>query len=430
MAGRTNNSRSAAQFKTTTLPSGVKVMSELLPGVRSISLGIWVNVGSRDESQSENGLSHFIEHLVFKGTGKRNARQIAASLENIGGSLNAFTSKEHTCFVARVLDSHLEAAIDVLADLVSGPTFTAGNIRLEKGVVCEEIKESDDTPSERIHDNFSLAFWKKHPLGQTILGSQANITGMTRKRICDFYKSHYRADSIVVAAAGSVSHQKLVKLVKEKLTLDSGTNAPYQEPVYADQKTFAIEPTEGLQTHLCLGFPGLAYASSQRAEAMTLHALLGGGMSSILFQKIREQLGLAYSVYSFHDFHFDSGLFGVYLGTDKVNVRQAFDTVLAEMRKLKKRKQSAQRIEEVKAQLKGQFVIGMEGTSNRMSRIARTELMGGTYLTIKETLKRIDRVKPAHILEMANRLIDEDRMAVAVLGPVDSKSFANIANVK
>ena len=225
MAGRTKSSNSATQFKTTTLPSGVKVMSELLPGVRSISLGIWVNVGSRDETADQNGLSHFIEHLVFKGTRQRNARQIAASLENIGGSLNAFTSKEHTCFVARVLDSHLEAAVDVLADLVSQPTFTAGNIRLEKGVVCEEIKEADDTPSDRIHDNFAQAFWKNHPLGQTILGSQKNISAMSRKRIVDFYKHHYRADSIVIAAAGSVSHRKLVKLVKEKLNLGRGSRS-------------------------------------------------------------------------------------------------------------------------------------------------------------------------------------------------------------
>lgn len=426
MAGTNKTIGSATQFKTTTLPSGVKVMSELLPGVRSISLGIWVNVGSRNERSAQNGLSHFIEHLVFKGTGRRNARQIAASLENIGGSLNAFTSKEHTCFVARVLDSHLDDAVDVLADLTSRPTFTAANIRLEKGVVCEEIKEAHDTPSDRIHDNFASAFWKDHSLGQTILGEQDTILSMTRKRIVDFYKHHYRAESIVVAAAGSVSHRKLVKLVKDKLNLPDGKNGPYELPVYSDQKTVAIERTNGLQTHLCLGFPGLPFASPSRAAAMTLHALLGGGMSSILFQKIREQLGLAYSVYTFHDFHYDAGLFGAYLGTDKAHVRQAFDTVLAEMKKLKRRKQSVKRIEEVKAQLKGQFVIGMEGTSNRMSRIARTELMGGQYLTMKETLKKIDQVTPSQVLEMANRLIDEDKMAVSVLGPIDAKSFADV----
>ena len=217
-----------------------------------------------------------------------------------------------------------------------------------------------------------------------------------------------------------------MSLVKEKLDLGNGETKQYQPPVYSENKTVAIEPTEGLQTHLCLGFPGLPYASRDRTTVMTLHALLGGGMSSILFQKIREQLGLAYSVYTFHDFHIDAGLFGAYLGTDKAHVRQAFDTVLSEMRKLKKRKMPSLRIDEVKAQLKGQFVLGMEGTSNRMSRIARTELMGGEYLTMKETLKKIDRVKPAHLLELANRLIDEDRMTVAVLGPVDSESFSNV----
>ena len=427
MPSNRNLAAEAVKYKTTTLPSGLKIMSEFLPGVRSISLGIWVNVGSRNERPDENGLSHFIEHLVFKGTNKRSARQIAASLESLGGSLNAFTSKEHTCFVARVLDAHLEQAVDVLADMASAPKFATADIYLEKGVVCEEIKEAHDTPSDKIHDNFAAAFWKNHPLGQTILGSQKNISSLTRKRITDFYHRNYRTSSVVVAAAGSVSHTKLVKLISEKLDLPNGAASSYLAPLYPESRTVEIETTDALQTHLCLGFPGLAYHTDDRAAAMALHALLGGGMSSILFQKIREKLGLAYTVYTFHDFHFDAGLFGAYLGTDKVHVRKAFDTVLEEMRKVKQRKQSTARIDEIKAQIKGQFVLGMEGTSSRMSRIARVELMGGRYLTMKETLKRIDQVTPAAVLDMANRLIDEDKMAVAVLGPVNSKSFAHVA---
>ncbi len=271
-------------FQKTTLANGVRVLSESLPGVRSIALGVWIDVGSRDEKPDENGLSHFIEHLVFKGTKKRTALQIANAIESRGGSLNAFTSKEHTCFVARALKSDLENSLDVLIDLATRPKFTAGDIKLEKGVVLEEIKESIDTPSDRIHDNFANAFWGKHSLGQTILGPQDNIAGMSRKRIVDYYKKHYRAGSVIVSATGAISHARLVKLVKEKLDLPDGTSALSVTPEHIEKKTIALEPTKGLQTHLCLGFPGLPYSSPDRATVMILHALLGGGMSSILFQ--------------------------------------------------------------------------------------------------------------------------------------------------
>jgi len=413
-------------FQRSTLRSGVRVLSENLPWVRSVSIGIWVDVGSRNERPEENGLSHFIEHLVFKGTKKRSAKQIASSLESRGGSLNAFTSKENTCFVARVLDRHIPEAVDVLADLVSSPTFSQSLMNREKGVICEEIKEAFDTPSDRIHDNFARAFWRNHALGQPILGGQEIISKMTRKRVVNYFQRHYRSNSMVVAASGAITHRRLLQLVRDKLDVSGGVVAIPESPTYTNQRNVTVEQTDGLQTHLCLGFPGLAYTDKQRASAMALHAHLGGGMSSVLFQKIREEKGLAYAVYTFHDFHRDAGLFGAYMATDQTHANQAFDMTLKEMKRVKKKRLTESRLDEVKAQLMGGFIIGMESTSNRMSRLARLEIMSGEYKTIDQTLRSIERIKTSDVLEIANRTIDEDKLALAVLGPVDPKSFDHV----
>ncbi|MDH4158340.1 MAG: insulinase family protein [candidate division Zixibacteria bacterium] len=413
-------------YNKTVLKNGLRVVTEKMPSVRSISLGVWLDVGSRNESAEENGLSHFIEHMLFKGTKTRTARQIAASLESIGGGLNAFTSREQTCYVARILDEHLNIAVDVLADMVCNSTLSPVNLGREKKVICEEIKESLDTPTDYIHDLFARTFWGKHPLGRPIMGSIRNISQMPRHRVTGYLKRNYRAGSTVIAASGFVPHDRLVKLVRGKFRFDEGA-APAPVTAARDRnRNIIFKEDDNQQTHLCLGFPGLDYAADGKTAALVLSLYLGGGMSSVLFQKIREDRGLAYTVYTFMDFYRDSGLFGAYLGTDHRRLKEAADIMLAEFARMKKRRLAPGTLEKAKNQLKGNIVLGMEATQSRMNRLGRQELMYGEFRTLERTLKEIDRVSSSDILELSNRLFDTDRMAIAVLGPADRKALNHV----
>ncbi len=407
--------------------NGLRVLSERVPSVRSISIGVWIDVGSRNEHADETGLSHYIEHLVFKGTKRRNSKEIAASLESIGGVLNAFTSREQTCFTARVLDEYLDEALDVLADITCHATLTQANMNREKQVICEEIKESLDSPMDRIHDLFAEAFWGDHPLGKPILGTYEGIQEMTRGKLMKYVDRNYRAGSIVIAASGSISHAKLLKLVREKFSFATGEVEPFAPANRDNFRKLAIYPADIAQTHFCLGLPGMSFNDPRKMIPMLMASYLGGGMSSVLFQKIREDRGLAYTVYAYHDFFRDSGIFGVYLGTDKKNVRKAYDVTLAELRKMKKKTLSSNNLDQVKAQIKGHLTLGMEGTSNRMSRLGRQEFMLGTYVSLEKTLKAIDKVTPAEIRDVANEYLDESQMSIATLGPIDPKEFDDIA---
>ncbi|MCP4684859.1 MAG: insulinase family protein [bacterium] len=418
--------RDGSLYRKTTLRNGVRVVTERLPSVRSISIGVWFDVGSRNETPEENGLSHFIEHLVFKGTRSRNARQIASALESVGGSLNAFTSREQTCFTARVLDEFLPEAVDVLADITCRATFTPTNMKRERLVICEEIKESLDNPSDLVHDLFAETFWGKHPLGQPIMGTIETMQAMPRARLMKFLNRHYRSGSVVVAASGSISHDRLVKIVREKFDFPPGVadQAPIAERISAPRKI--LQQDNSAQTQFCLGFPGFAYGDRRKMAVMVMSSYLGGGMSSVLFQKIREQRGLAYSVYAYHDFYRDSGIFGVYLGTDQTHVRQAYDLIIAECRRLKKRKLAAETLDQVKAQIKGHLTLGMEATSNRMNRIGRQELITGEYFTLEDALQAIDEVTASDVCEIANLTFDESQIAVTALGPIDKKAFSDV----
>ena len=417
----------AALYRKTTLRNGVRVVTEKLPSVRSISIGVWIDVGSRNEKPDESGLSHFIEHLVFKGTRSRNARQIASALESVGGSLNAFTSREQTCFTARVLDEFLPEAMDVLADITCRATFTPTNINRERLVICEEIKESLDNPSDYVHDLFARTYWGKHPLGQPIMGTIDTMAAMPRARLMKFINRHYRSESIVIAASGSISHDRLVKMVRRKFNFPEGKAEPAPPAERIDAERLVLQSDNSAQTQFCLGFPGLAYADQRKMAMMVLSSYLGGGMSSVLFQKIREQRGLAYSVYAYHDFFRDSGIFGFYLGTDKKYVRKAHDLIITECRRLKKRRLSSNILDKVKAQLKGHLTLGMEATSNRMSRIGRQELLIGEYFTLGQAIDAIDRVTPSDVLGLARLTFDESQIAITALGPVDKKAFADVS---
>jgi len=412
-------------FEKTTLPNGIRVLSERFPAVRSISLGLWIDIGSRNEPDNLAGVCHFVEHMVFKGTKHRTARELASALESIGGSLNAFTSREQTCFTARVTDEYLAEAIDVLADMTCHATLKQSDMTKEKQVISEEIKESIDNPSDFIHDLFQKTYWGNHPLGRPIMGSQKTITALRRADMLRFIHDHYRTGGVVVAAAGAVSHRDLVRLVEKKLSFGKG-EVPKPLPLIAPSDTRSvIQSNDNRQTHFCLGFPGISYNTSDRITALVASVYLGGGMSSVLFHRVRETSGLAYTVYSFSDFYRDGGLFGIYLGTDQTHLRRAFDIVMAECRRLKKKTLSSTDLDKVKAQIRGQIILSMESSSNRMNRIARFELMMGKYQTYHESLREIDRVTPAKVREIANRLFDESRMAIAVLGPAEKNTFSD-----
>lgn len=413
-------------FKKTVLNNGLRVITEKLPSVRSITIGVWIDVGSRNEPQDLGGVSHLIEHMVFKGTKTRNAKQIAASLESIGGHLNAFTSKEQTCYIARILDEHLDQAVDVLSDITCNSTFTPTNLKKEKKVICEEIVETLESPSDLIHDIFSSTYWNGQELGRPILGEADDIINMPRAKILKYMKNNYRNSSIVIAASGSISHDKLVRLVKEKFIFPNGQATQNQPIKVPDNQRFKFVLNNNNQVHLCLGYPGLSYSDKDKIKLLALHSYLGGGMSSLLFQKIREEKGLAYTVYTYLDMYRDNGIFGAYIATDKNNFAQAVDITLKELNKLKKRKIKNDQLDKIKAQLKGNLTLGMESTSSRMNRMARNEIMTGTYNPLSKTLKDIDKITTTDISDLVNRIFDNSKLALAVLGPVNKKMLNDI----
>jgi len=413
-------------YQKTALKNGLRVITEKMPAVRSVSLGVWMDVGSRHERPEQNGVSHFIEHMLFKGTKHRTARQIAAELESIGGNLNAFTSREYTCFAARILDEHLDIAVDVLADITCNATLTLPNIRREKMVVCEEIKEAEDNPSDHIHDLFARTFWGGHPLGQPILGTQKTVTGIKRSQVVDFLRSHYRSGSIVIAAAGCISHTKLVRLVKRKFSFTPGEADKASQAFRSKGKAVKFAPNTNSQTHLCLGYLGLEYGAKEKMAALALNTYLGVGMSSVLFQKIREERGLAYAIYTFHDFYRDAGVFGIYLGTDKKHLKQAVEIILTELERAKKRRLSQAKLDTIKRQMKGQLALGMESSSNRMNRLARQELMLQSYQSYRQMLKGVDKITSSQILELSNRIFDNSAATMVVLGPADKEALDDV----
>jgi len=418
--------RDGGVYRKTILKNGLRVLTERVPGVRSISLGVWVDVGSRCEEASENGLSHFLEHLVFKGTRHRNARNIAESLESLGGSLNAFTTREHTCYTARILDEHLPQAVEIISDLVCRPTLTQINMDRERQVICEEIKEAHDDPTDYIHDLFSETHWERHPLGRPVMGTEKLIKTVPRTALKQYRARGYRTGSVVVAASGSLSHNRLVELIQEKIDLPEGT-AP--KPLLATRKPkphLCFKSEDNAQTQFCLGFPGLPYGHPDRMAMILMSSYLGGGMSSVLFQKIREERGLAYAVYAYHDTFADTGVFTIYLGTDRKHLRKAFDLILIECRKLKKRRLTPTLLDAAKAQVKGHITLAMESTSSRMHRLGRQELLIGKYQSTTDTLREVDRVKDSDILRVANQVLDESQITLVALGPSDPAQFEDI----
>ncbi|MCX6135759.1 MAG: pitrilysin family protein [Ignavibacteriales bacterium] len=407
-------------YRKTVLPNGLRVVSEELNHVRSVSVGVWIDVGSRDESSSMNGISHFIEHMVFKGTANRSVKEIARSIESVGGYMNAFTGKEHTCFYARVLDEHTALAVDVLSDLVRNPTIPEKDLEKEKAVVIEELKNAEDDPDDIIHDYFDKALFGSHPLGNPVIGTEENLRSFSRTDLISYLGSQYIPSNIVLAAAGNVSHEKLVELAEKHFgTMKSNprtrTASRVKPSTYKPERKDYKKPIQ--QAHVCLGTQAWSVKSRQRYPILVLNTLLGDGMSSRLFQNIREKYGFAYSVYSTATLMSDAGIFSAYIGTDKQHIEVSTDLILKEFDKLVRKPVSNAELNRTKAQLKGSMMLSLESIPHRMMRLGTSELYFHDINPIDVILKQINSVHQDDVQSIAQSLFKEKKLSTVVIHP-------------
>jgi len=400
-----------------TLTNGVRVISEEMGHVRSVSLGVWIRTGSRREASEENGISHFIEHMLFKGTKNRSAEDIARSVDSIGGGLDAFTAKEMVSYNTKVLDEHLPVAFDVLADLVRNPLFREEDIEKEKGVILEELKMDVDNPEYLLHDIFSSNFWKDHPLGKPIIGSKDTIRNFDRGMIDSYYQRYYSPSNILITAAGNLNHAQLVDLARrhfEDLRMN-GALAPEIAPVPHARLVFRNK-TSLEQTHLYMGVPAYPFPHELRFACYTLNTILGGGMSSRLFQNIREKQGLAYSVYSELAMYRDTGYMAIYAGTAVETAAKVIDSIVTEFREMKENLVPDEELRRAKDNLKGSFMLGLESTSSRMANLARQDLYFGRFFTLDEMLESIEAVTAEQVRQIAREFFNPKNITLAVLG--------------
>jgi len=413
--------------KKTVLDNGLRVITETMPYLKSVTIGIWTDIGSRNENRVNNGLSHFIEHMVFKGTKTRSALEIATALESLGGTLNAFTGRENTCYYARTLDSSLPIATEILCDLLSNSTFENKHVSMEKKVVLEEIKDCLDTPSDLVHDIFSKSTWKDDPLGYPILGSATNIRRIKRDDLLKYFRNNYLTSNTIVSAAGNVKHSALVRQIEDQLKLrvrKSRKSVPKNSPqCYAPRKVYQRQI---MQAHVVLGWEIVRYDHPDRYPLLMLNNILGGGMSSRLFQIIREKTGLAYSIFTYQDYYRDTGILGAYMGCDGSKVAQAVNLLLREIEKIKAGDISDAEFSATKLQLSGNLMLGLESSTNRMNRLARNELYLGRFISINETMKNLERVKKDDLVRVANIYLAPEKASMVFMGPVDKSVINNI----
>jgi predicted Zn-dependent peptidase len=412
----------AGGFRRTVLPNGLTVLSETMPGVRSVAFGAWVRAASLHEPRQLMGVSHLLEHMVFKGTRRRSAKQIALELEAIGGSLDAYTSREHTVYQARVLDEHLDVAADVIGDFVFAPLLRKADLELERKVVLEEIGMVDDTPDDLVFELHSESLWGGHPYGYSILGTRDTVSALRTKDLESLHRRAYHPGQLIVAASGNVEHEALLASLERTgwmaRTEGDATRLTVPAPV-AQAPTQRHVAREGAQTHIVVGSPTVAHADPRRHAVVLLSALLGGGMSSRLFQRVREELGLAYAVYTFQSFHADVGMHGVYVGTGPETARQALDAINTELADVARNGLPVDELAMGKSQLKGQLTLSLESVTSRMYRCAGVELYGEPYRTLNEMLALIDAVTAEQIADVAREFFAPERQTVVSLGPGD-----------
>jgi predicted Zn-dependent peptidase len=402
------------------LPNGLIVITEMMPHVRSVSVGIWVNNGSRREVAAENGTAHFLEHMVFKGTHRRSAEDIAREMDSVGGMLDAFTSKEQICFNAKVLDEHLPIAFDVLADLVLRPKLDADDVKKERQVVLEEIKMDLDNPEYMLHDIFTRGFWPEHSLGRPILGTPETVKQFSKEGLSGRFQKWFAPDQIVVTAAGNVTHEQVMALAEREFgqLKPSGEAEPESAPKTA--APIHLETKRDLeQVHLCIGVPCVPLADERRFAVAVLNNLLGGGMSSRLFQNIREKQGLAYAVFSELTPYSDAGMLSVYAGTAKETLGKVLDMTIAEFRAMKESPVTDEELLRAKNHLKGSLMLSLESTSSRMSNLARQELYFHRFSTLDEILSAIEAVTQEQVQGLAQQFFQPEKIAVTVLGSLN-----------
>jgi predicted Zn-dependent peptidase len=406
------------------LPNGLVVVTQTMNHVRSVSIGVWVRNGSRREAIEQNGLAHFMEHMVFKGTERRSAEAIAREMDSVGGMLDAFTSKEQICFNAKVLDENLPIAFDVIADLVLRPRFDSDDVAKERQVVLEEIKMDLDNPEYMLHEIFTRGFWPEHPLGRPILGTPETVKQFSREALQTRFREWFAPDHLVITAAGNVTHQQVMDLVQREFghlrsngALEEHTPPRTGAPLHVERKK------ELEQVHLCVGVPSLPIAHERRFGIAVLNNMLGGGMSSRLFQNIREKRGLAYAVFSEITPYSDAGMLTVYAGTAKETVGQVLDLTIAEFRSMKESPVMDEELRRAKNHLKGSLMLSLESTSSRMSNLARQELYFGKFYSLDEILASIEAVSREDVRSLAQEFFRPEQISATVLGPVNGFSL-------
>jgi predicted Zn-dependent peptidase len=399
------------------LSNGLTILTEEMPHVRSVSIGIWIKTGSRHESPEWNGISHFSEHMVFKGTKTRNAEQIAREVDSVGGNMDAFTAKECICFDVKVLDEHLPKALDILSDLVLNPVFDAGELKRERGVILEEIKMDEDNPDYLVHEIFTQNFWKDHPLGKPILGTKETVKRFEQEILFDYYRRFFIPNNMIISVAGNLNHARIVDLVKEKFALlKAGPNGFHQEAPKVQARINMRNKKALEQVQICIGVPSLPIGHERRFSSYILNTLLGGGMSSRLFQSVREKQGLAYAIYSELNPYRDTGCMCVYAGTSRENAQRVVQSVVAEFKKLKHETVPAEELRRAKDQLKGSLMLSLESSTARMSNLARQELYFDRFYSMDEIIHRVEAVTVEDLKQLANEYFQTNCIAVTVLG--------------
>jgi len=403
--------------KKDVLPNGIRILTETVPHVESVSVGIWVASGAREESASQRGMSHFIEHMLFKGTETRTAKQIAGEFDFIGGQLNAFTEKEYTCYFARVLAEHLPRAMDVLTDMFLNSVLDPQEIELEKNVVLEEIKRHEDTPDDLVHDLFAETAWGGHPLGNPILGNRQSIEELTRNDLVEYMRAEYTPDGVVVAVAGNLVHEELVDRMSSLFGGIKGakTDSSSIAPSFSGKSVLADKSTE--QVHFCIGTPGFSQLSPEKYTLVVIDATLGGGMSSRLFQEIREKRGLVYAIGSYSASYREGGLFTVYGGTSLQNIEEVLHLIRSEFKNVLTDNITAEELARARNQIRGALVLGQESMSSRMIRMAKSELYFGRPVLLEEVIASILKVTHDDIAQVASRIFGESTFAFAAVGP-------------
>ncbi len=408
-----------ALYQRTVLSNGLVVLTEPMDHVRTVSLGVWIAAGSRLEDPARMGVSHFIEHALFKGTATRSALEIAQAMDAIGGHLNAFTDKEHTCYYLRVLSDHLDAGMDVLADMLLHPALEAGALERERQVILEEISMYEDAPDDLVHDLFASTLWPGHPLGWPISGSQQSVSALRRQDLLEFIAARYRPDAALVAAAGRLEHDHIVELAERALGAWTGRLVATSLQAPAPRRATAFRSKDIEQVHLCLGVPGVPQADPDRYVLAVLDTALGSGMSSRLFQEIREERGLAYSITAYHAAYRDAGAFVVYAGTSPATSREVVHLTLAELRRARQHGLPAEEVARAKESLKGSLMLDLETPGSRMSKLARSEQYFGRQITLDEIIADVDAVQSEDVHRVAAELFDPGRVTLAGIGPFD-----------